>query len=312
MSAENEPVHADGDPVHPLEALQGLVRTPAGRAHVLRQVDAFIDHPEETPENLHRARSLIRDGYVPVLYANHQSHADKLVLSGIIQSLVADDLETRISQFLVPVAATIESGAQGDYIQQLLPLFDPLYRDRGYGPDVPIITPNDRQARGVEGSNTESIRRLMNAPVDKHGLVMFPEATLAGGRRADDGAVNGMREVTSITGSGLVGYPKYWRKRKLGEAVYLPVGISGSYRLYPPDPGRSVIPVEVIADIVAGGPVEPLVTVSLGRPFTFTELTDAVGGEPDHREISHLDLMMGKVADLLPPEERGRYTRPTG
>jgi 1-acyl-sn-glycerol-3-phosphate acyltransferase len=279
---------------------------------VLRQVDGLINHPEGTPENVHRARSLIRDGYVPVLYANHQSHADKLVLSGIIQSLAADDCRTRISQFLVPVAATIESGAQGDYVQQLLSLFDPLYRDRGYGPDVPIITPNDRQARGIEGSNTESIRRLMNAPLDKHGLVMFPEATLTGGRRSDDGSLNGMQEVTATTGSGLVGYPKFWLKRKHGEAVYLPVGISGSYRLYPADPGRSEIPAEVIAGIVEGRPSPALVTVSVGRPFTFTELRDAVDGEPDHRQTSHLDLMMGKVAELLLAEERGHYARPAG
>lgn len=296
----------------PLEALQQLMSTPAGRAHMLRRIDGFITHTEATLENIEKARSLIRDGHVPVLYANHQSHADKLVLSGVIQMLVQQGSDAHITGFLVPVAATIESGTQGDYVQQLLSLFEPLYRDRGFGPDIPIITPNDRQTRGVEGSNTESVRKLMNAPRDKYGLVMFPEATLTGGRRSGDGALHGMQEVTSVTGSGLLGYPKFWLKRKLGEAVYVPIGISGSYRLYPPDPGRSEIPDEVIANIVEGGRSEALVTVSVGSPFTYTDLRDAVGGEPDHRQKNHLELMMGKVAELLPAAERGHYTGPAG
>jgi hypothetical protein len=288
------------------------VSTPAGRAHILRRIDGFITHTQETLDNIEITRDLIRDGHVPLLYANHQSHADKLMLSGLIQMLLRHDSDAPIADFLVPVAATIESGEQGGYIQQLLALFEPLYRDRGFGPDVPIITANDRQTRGTEGSNTESVRRLMNAPRDRHGLVLFPEATLTGGRRTDHGVLNGVQEVTAVNGSGLVGYPKFWLRRKLGHAVYLPIGISGSYRLYPPDRDRSEISPEVIAHILGDGGTEALVTVSAGTPFTYADLRDAIGDEPDHNQKRHLDLMMGKVAELLPVEEQGYYRRPNG
>ncbi|HEY1970136.1 MAG TPA: hypothetical protein VGH89_19430 [Pseudonocardia sp.] len=309
MSADEHAAH----PVsHPLEGLQGFVGTPAGRAHLLRRIDGFITHTEATLENIEKARDLIRHGHVPLLYSNHQSHADKLMVSGIIQMLLQHGSDASITDFLVPVAATIESGEQGGYIQQLLSLFEPLYRDRGFGPDIPIITANDRQTRGAEGSNTESVRRLMNAPRDRHGLVMFPEATLTGGRRADDGVLHGMQEVTALNGSGLVGYPKFWLKRKLGQAVYLPIGISGSYRIYPPDPGRNEIAPEVIAGILGDGETEALVTVSAGSPFTYTELRDEIGEEPDHKQNGHLELMMGKVAELLPTEEQGYYRRSKG
>lgn len=303
---------ADKNAAHPLEALGQHVTTPAGRAHLLRRIDGFITHSDETPANIELARGLIRDGHVPLLYSNHQSHADKLMVSGITEMLLQHGAEEQITDFLVPVAATMESGEQGDYIQRLLSLFEPLYRDRGFGPDVPIITANDRLTRGVEGSNTESLRRLMNAPRDRHGLVLFPEATLTGGRRGEDGAVNGMREVTSDNGSGLIGYPKFWFKRKLGHAVYLPVSISGSYRVYPPDPGRSVISPDVIAGILGDGHTEPLVTVSVGTPFSYPRLREALGEEPDHKQKRHLDLLMGKVAQLLPAEERGYYHSATG
>jgi 1-acyl-sn-glycerol-3-phosphate acyltransferase len=292
----------------PFDALRELVQTPAGRAQMLQRIDGFITDTERTRENIERARGLVRDGYVPVLYANHQSHADKLVLSGITQALVEDEVGEQISAFLVPVAATIESGAQGSYVQQLMSLFDRLYLDRGYGPDVPFITDNDRQTRGIEGSNTESVKRLMDAPRERHGLVIFPEATLRGGRRGDDGAVHGAQEVTSATGSGLIGYPRFWLKRKLGEAVFVPVGISGSYRLYPPDPGRNEIPSEVIANILGGGPADPLVDISAGTPFTYAELRDEIGEEPNPKQTKHLYLMMNKVATLLPAEERGYYS----
>lgn len=287
-----------------LESLQHMVTTAAGRAHMLRQVDGFITHSGGTRENLQKTRRLIRDGYVPVLYANHQSHADKLVLSDVTQSLVEHDTDDKLSEFLVPVAATIESGAQGAYIQQLMTLFEPLYRDRKFGPDVPFITDNDRQVRGIEGSNTESVKRLMDAPRDKHGLVIFPEGSLKGGRLGEDGAVNGLQEVTSTTGSGLIGYPKFWLKRKLGEAVFVPVGISGSYRVYPPG---ATISQEVLISIVEGTHIDPLVTISAGSPFTYNDLREEVNGEPDHKQKNHLDLLMSKVAEILPAPERGHY-----
>lgn len=291
----------------PLDALQQMVRTPAGRTHALERIDGFITLAEGTRKNIEKARILIREGYVPVLYANHQSHADKLVLSGVTHSLVRHHTDGHVSAFLVPVAATIESGAQGAYVQQLMSLFEPLYVDRGYGADVPFITDNDRQERGVAGDNTESVRQLMGAPQDGHGLVLFPEATLQGGRTGDDGNVNGMQEVTPLTGSGLIGYPKFWLNRRLAEAVFLPVGISGSYRLYPPDPGRSEISPTVVAGILGVGRIDAMATVSAGNPFTYADLRDEIGEEPDNKKEEHLNLMMGKVAELLPAAERGYY-----
>ena len=291
----------------PLDALQKMVKTPAGRAHMLERIDGFVTYTEGTRESVEKARSFIRDGYVPVLYANHQSHADKLVLSGITQSLAQRDAHDRFAGFLVPVAATIESGEQGSYIQQLMSLFAPLYFDRGYGPDVSFITDSDRQTRGVTGSNTASVKRLMDAPRDKYGLVMFPEATLKGGRTGDGGTVNGMQDVTPITGGGLIGYPRFWVNRGLGEAVFLPIGISGSYRMYPPDSDRNEISPRVIMGILGDRPVEPMVTISAGNPFSYSDLRDEVREEPNNKQKKHIDLMMSKVAELLPATERGNY-----
>jgi 1-acyl-sn-glycerol-3-phosphate acyltransferase len=288
------------------------VNTPTGRAHLLRQIDGFITYAEGTLENIEKARGLIRTGHVPVLYANHQSHADKLVLSGIVQSLVQPDVDDQGPRLVVPVAATIESGAQGAYVQRLMSLFEPLYLDRGYGPDAPLTTHNDRQTRGIESSNTESLRRLMNAPRDNIGLVIFPEATLQGGRRGGDGALNGIQEVTPGTGSGLIGFPRSWLKRRMGEAVFIPVGISGSYRLYPPDPGRNEISPRVITDILEGEPTEALVVASTGDPFTYADLKDGAGEEPDPKNKRHLNIMMDKVAELLPAEQGGFYNLTTG
>jgi hypothetical protein len=194
----------------PIDALGPMVTTPTGRAQLLRRIDGFITLADGAGPNIDRTRLLIGEGCIPVLYANHQSHADKLVLSGITDSLARRDCVDRVTDFLVPVAVTIESGAQGAYIQRLMSLFEPLYLDRGYGPD-------------------------------------------------------------------------------------------------PPDPGRNEIVPEVMAGIARGGPVEPIVTVSPGGPFTYADLKDELGEEPDPKQQTHLDLMMSKVAQLLPAGERGRY-----
>src|SRR5437868_5155722 len=88
-----------------LEALQQLIRTPAGRAHLLERTDGFIVNAEGTSENIAETKTLIGAGYVPVLYANHQSHADKLVLSGVVQRLARRKADDQLTRFLVPVAA---------------------------------------------------------------------------------------------------------------------------------------------------------------------------------------------------------------
>ena len=117
------------------------------------------------------------------------------------------------------------------------------------------------------------LEALRNAQeVLKKGMVlgMFPEAM-----RSSDA-----RMQQAYTGAALIAYR--------GKATILPVGITGSHRL-----------------IRYGFTLRrPLVTANIGKPFT---LPPAQGKLTKEQLSSATDIIMGKVAELLPESYRGYY-----
>lgn len=131
------------------------------------------------------------------------------------------------------------------------------------------VHPVDRSTADVEAF------RLAKRILDEgHLLLVFPEGT-----RSHDGALQEARDGVAVlalrTGSPIV-----------------PVGISGSYGVWPrgqklPHPGGRV-------------------TLRVGSPF---RLAEELPQGTDRRAAKGLatDLIMRRIADLLPPSQRGRY-----
>jgi len=280
---------ADGDP--DFEVLQRLISEEPDVA--LSRFDALFGLSEGSVENLDRFAAHIENGLVPVVYANHLSLADKFAAS-----LVTNHVATRVpnaifDKFLTVVAASIEGGQQGDYVQGLGKFFNWIYDSRGFAPDVSFVTKNDIEQRDLSGFNRQSLIKILKAPDEKMGMLIFPEGTMQGGRTNQDGRVFGMQEVTDA-GLLLAG-PARWKKKGKG-SVFLPLGIIGSQDVFPPDPGKNRIAQDVMAMVKGERQVRQLVSVVVGEPFIYT------GEETPF-------FMMNKVAVLLPPAQRGYYRR---
>lgn len=128
-------------------------------------------------------------------------------------------------------------------------------------------------------ADVEAYRLAKRILDEGHALFVFPEGT-----RSRDGALQEARDGASVlalrTGAPIV-----------------PVGIAGSYERWPrgqkiPHPGGRV-------------------TVRVGEPF---RLADELPDGLDRKAATPLatDLIMRRIAALLPPEQRGRYGDPPG
>lgn len=124
------------------------------------------------------------------------------------------------------------------------------------------------------GADIEAFRLAQRILDEGHVLFVFPEGT-----RSPDGALQEARDGIALlalrTGAPIV-----------------PVGISGSDRVWPkgqrlPHPGGRV-------------------TVSIGRPF---RAADELPEGTDRANAKRLatSLIMRRIADLLPPRQRGAY-----
>jgi 1-acyl-sn-glycerol-3-phosphate acyltransferase len=125
-----------------------------------------------------------------------------------------------------------------------------------------------------DGADIEAFRLAQRILEEEHALWVFPEGT-----RSRDGSLGVARDGVSLlalrTGAPIV-----------------PVGIAGSYDVWPrgqklPHPGGRV-------------------TVRVGTPFRLDEVLPA---GTDRRAAKGLatSIIMGRIADLLPPSQRGAY-----
>ncbi len=134
------------------------------------------------------------------------------------------------------------------------------------------VHPVDRATADVEAFRLA--RRILD---EGHALFVFPEGT-----RSHDGALGRGRDGVAVLAlrSG---------------APIVPIGIAGSYAVWPrgqklPHPGGHV-------------------TVRVGSPF---RLADELPAGSDRRAAKGLatDLIMRRIAGLLPPSQRGPYGDP--
>lgn len=144
---------------------------------------------EASKERLDNFVSGIVRGLIPIIYANHQSPADKLALS-----LVTDYIKKRVSENDLQGFSTIVAvgSQQSEYFRRLNGFLNPIFEARGIVADMPFISANDRDKRGIVGSNREALVNFLAAPNKKVGVLLFPEGTTEGGKADQDGNILGM------------------------------------------------------------------------------------------------------------------------
>jgi hypothetical protein len=295
MANSNNTLSSD----NPLIQLKAMLER--DQATVLGRIRQMFRFSDNNKNSIARFVGLINEGYVPVIYSNHQSHADGVVLSLIIEQIRKDLPKDHLKGFLCPVAASMASGDQNDRVQGGTFLFGPIFEQIGFI-YVPIIREDDRRKYGMEGSNQEAIEKLIHAPRDKYGLAVFPEGTVQGGRIREDGKIFGMQKVEG--GGILLRCVRFWQD--LGrKTVLLPVGVVNSYKTF--DPDNYDVPESLLSMLAGESTVEPMVEAVVGEPLTVEEITKALGSAIDAKSQEHADYLMEKIAALLPEEARGFY-----
>lgn len=123
------------------------------------------------------------------------------------------------------------------------------------------------------GSDIEAFRVAERILRDGNALIVFPEGT-----RSPDGTLQRARQGLALLAL------------RTG-ATILPVGITGTAEVWP----RGGKPRR-------GGPV----TITVGEPFRLAEVLDA-GIDRKEMKATATDVIMRRIADLLPPGYRGAY-----
>jgi len=296
MSNSSNPISSSTDPLSRLKIL--LNNNPE---LVFSRIKQLFNFSKDSEENIKEYANLINKGHAPVIYSNHQSHTDGVIIAILIESIRKKVDPNKLKGFLCPVAASMASGDQHDRVQGGTFLFEPIFNKLGFM-YVPIIREDDRKKYGMEGSNRDAIIKLLHAPSDNYGLIVFPEGTVKGGRIANDNKIYGMQEVAG--GGILLRCISFWQAQKKKSAM-LPVGILNSYKTF--DPDDYDVPKSLL-DMIAGvGDVERVVDIEVGKPFTDEEYVKELGSPLDPKSQNHIDLLMKKIAILLPDEAKGYY-----
>ncbi len=217
--------------------------------------------------------TLIKEGYMPLIVSNHQSHADGLAISMITSKIKVDGF----NGFYLPIASSICSGDQGEEVRYLVEKLTPVCQQRGVNL-IPVTREEDIKRYGIEDKNSDNLKKLISAHKDNFGIIFLPEGTLKGGRINENGIINGMVEVKED--NSFDGIVTRFLKDKTKFCV-LPVSIDGSYRLFDPSTRSLCVPSQ-----------KTIVTAK--EIYT-------------HNDFMPTRFIMPKIASMLPPEAAGIY-----
>lgn len=290
-----------GISINPLDGLKNLLqRQPEV---TLERIDSLTRLSGE--KNVDTFSEAITEGMTPLIIANHGSHMDELVLSLITKKIMTDVQETDFNGFLLPTALSLYDGHQGPDIRTLAQMFDPVYTERGINA-VRIIRPKDLRNRWYDLKYAKSVNhaaeeQMRHAPDTHSGIAWFPEGTMEGGRKGEDGKIKGMQEVPQ--GGLLVECLNIWKERGR-DVLILPVGLSNTNQIYSPTQELSE---KVMKRIGTGSVLEPIAHITVGKPFTPMDVENKLGIAPDPKGSVWITHLMRQIVPLIPQEAQGFY-----
>lgn len=245
----------------------------------------------------------IREGYLPILVGNHQSHIDGITISLVSRTLtgVANEQlpsDKKIKGFALVLASSLYSGHQGAMMKGFFDETSPIIEKRGLFP-VLHTRPKDRTEYKMRAESVGQFKELVDMVRDSFALVAFPEGTTTAGKTNTDGQPNGMQDflpssVRMLIGAALEGDRK---------AMIIPVSLSGGPKIYSPD---TKLP--TVSAIRAGFNLgeSGLLRVYVSKPM----LSDQgdLGKLYKNRDWERLNTLVAlKIADHLPINEKGKY-----
>lgn len=243
-------------------------------------------------------------GYVPILVANHSSHADAVTSAKLIKLLIkiangALPADNQMQMFSFPLAASLDAGKQGPFLRQVYWGSKPVIENAGFVPN-PIVRPKDQRSleKGgydMKGNLRDYLKRYKQRMKEgPNGTVLYPEGTTESGKTDENGLPIGMIPFEEDSISGHIRFTKKFTGRKI---MLIYAGITGSTSAI--DPNTKKVPLRAIDSMIHPDQYKIRVGGIIREDDPeFTQLTT-------NEEINN--FMGRKIASLLPPNMRGVY-----
>lgn len=266
-----------------------------------------------------RFSELIIDG-VPIVYANHQSHADGIALSVVseyLRNLAAKTLKTSpLRGFAVPIAASMSSGDQSIELKRSFDLIKGTVMSKGVDP-IPVTRKKDAISYGM---SRQALAREALPFVDRlrrnFGIGSFPEASVQGGRHPEGATIEEIYGMQEVVDSGLIDLIKLAKKVLGSEGkrpFFVPLGLHGSFRFMDcPEAGKPKPTLNGWAALIkgiVGLPVGMKIQASLVMPFGEDQLIQGIGIDWSEKTLDSNRYLMEQVAQAIPYVARGIYGR---
>lgn len=252
----------------------------------------------------------VREGCFPIIIANHDSH-----FSGVTLSLVAKKLtdlgnnvlyaEGRSNGFLMPTAASLATGHQDAGLKIMYEAVGPILDENHLRP-VSMTRAKDVRRYGLQ-PNRKEYRYNMQKGIEIDGfkgIAIFPEGTVQAGRKNKQGKRFGMQPFKD----GSIMENITFAKEFASEVVFVPVAVSGGYKVLDPDKNFPPPLKALAAGLGFGNPA--IVKVNYGMPVRSSaeEVRQLILDAVNYEGRRKLDAFFGHtVASMLPPQERGVY-----
>lgn len=244
-----------------------------------------------------------------ILIPDHQVHADGLPLSKVTQRLTQLTNAVRGSDhqspgFVIIISKSMKSGHQGAFIREITTQMEPKLQKRNLFTND--YTRDTDEKYGIKKNNTGFMVRLARYIKKGYGMVVFPEATMEGGRRVkgapsrDD--IHGMQEFNKADFKIIIALA-----HDLGKNVwYVPVGLYGGFNIESPDTNLPTLP----AVVTVFTPkfinlVETQVKVEL--PVSHDDVIKEVRKDGMEVNSATIGFVLGRRVSHLVPRGRGVF-----
>lgn len=144
----------------------------------------------------------IDSGYTPMVITNHSSHADAAASSAFLKQLRymanrALPLDQQITGFTIPLAASLPSGLQGDYLRDVYNGAIDVFRQAGFHPNLIVREkdqiPKEQNGYGMKDNKREYLKtHKEQAEMGIIGTLIYPEGTTRSGQLNENGLPIGM------------------------------------------------------------------------------------------------------------------------
>lgn len=256
-----------------------------------------------------RYQELIVRGGVPLVYTNHQSHADGIalaVIAGFLRDLAFQATgDFSINGFVVPFAASM---ASGDQSKELKDSYDLL---KGAGERNGLVgytttREKDRKLYGM-GKLSMELRPLIKRLHEGFGMMLLPEGSVQGGRHPEGSDIEDIYGIQKVENDSLTEYFELMKEifKRQGNGrwpFFMPIGLHGGFRIMQStegDPPKPKLTSKGKLSLILGS-LTGLSLISIQANLLMPYNEEEVVGDLN-------DCAMRKVALGIPPQARGIY-----